>query len=197
MAEFGRETITTRLRQWNCQDSDAWDRLMPDIYDELRAQAQRLLAAHTEHTLSPTELIHELYLRFKTRVDTTWKNRQHFFATVALSMRQILVDEARRKKAEKRGGPLTRITTANVELIADSDEAPDIVDLDLALEQLEEVDPAACRIIELTFFAGLNRSEVANVLDISERTVYNRLTWAKTWIAARLAPESHDNATRE
>lgn len=186
--DFAVNTITRRLVQWNSKDVEAWDALLPQVYDELKLKARQLLSRHKHNTLQPTLLVHELYLEFRKVVDPQWQCQQHFFAVVALAMRQIVVDAAIKRNSAKRGGNFIRVTQADVEATDDRALSLDVIDLNKALEKMEDIDVIACRIIELRFFAGLSVEEIAQILEVSERTVARKWTWAKTWLFARLRP---------
>lgn len=189
MSKYQSSNITQRLDQWNCRDPQAWDELLPQVYGELRKKAHQLLSKHQQQTLQPTALVHELYFDFKNLIDTNWKNRQHFFAVVALAMRQIIINNALKKKTAKRGGNLIEVTYVDDDLIPSiKDRTVDFLDLDKALEEMDSIDPLACRIVELRTFAGLTVPEAAEVLEASERNVYRKWMWAKTWLFARLNP---------
>jgi RNA polymerase sigma factor (TIGR02999 family) len=166
------------------------------VYDELR----RLAANYLRHerpgqTLQATALVHEAFLRLSREKDQPWKNRTHFLAIAALSMRQILVQRARARHAEKRGGPnADRITLDESVIAADrSSEATggvDVLELDAALEKLAALDPQQARIVELRYFGGLTVEEAAEALDISPATVKRHWTLARAWLKKELSPEA-------
>jgi RNA polymerase sigma factor (TIGR02999 family) len=146
----------------------------------------------SDHSLQPTALVHEAYLRLIKQQPKFWKNRVHFFAVAALSMRQILVDHARRRLAVKRGDGQTHVSLDDVGaqdarfLTIDPEQSEDLVALDDALTTLAKVDARQSRIVELRFFAGMNSKEIAEVLGISERTIDRQWAAAQTWLYARL-----------
>jgi RNA polymerase sigma factor (TIGR02999 family) len=168
--------------------------LMPQVYDELR----RLAANYMRHerpgqTLQATALVHEAFLRLSKEKNQPWKNRTHFLAIAALSMRQILVQRARARHAEKRGGPNADRITLDEAVIADrSPEASagiDVLELDAALEKLAALDPQQAKIVELRYFGGLTVEEAAEALDISPATVKRHWTLARAWLKKELSPE--------
>lgn len=178
--------ITEKLIHWNTQNQDAWHELMPQIYDELRSKARVILARQSTPVLEPTVLVHELYLNFKKPVDLQWKNRQHFFAVLALAMRQLVVDEVIRKNAKKRGGDNFQITLNDVGNDA-SYITVQLFDLNKALDNLERVNAESAKIVELRYFGGLTLEEVADILECNERSVRRKWEWAKTWLYRHLS----------
>jgi RNA polymerase sigma factor (TIGR02999 family) len=179
--------VTRLLRDWRAGDEEALERLLPRVYDELRRLARAYLARERPgHTLQPTALVHEAYLRLvdQTRVD--WQNRAHFFAIAATSMRRILVSHARRRHAAKRGGAALTLTL-DEGLAAAGERDVDLVALDEALAALERLDPRQARIVELRFFAGLTIEETATALEVSPATV--KLDWklARAWLFRELS----------
>jgi len=175
-------TVTELLREWNAGRPEARDRLMQLVYDPLRAIAERHLDREREgHTLQPTALVHELYLRFAGQRHVEWHDRVHFFAVAAQVMRRILVDHARRKKSGKRGGAQPALTIdAALEVFEERDF--DILALDLALDRLAEIFPQQARIVELRFYGGLTLDETAEALGISAATVSREWTMARAWL---------------
>jgi RNA polymerase sigma factor (TIGR02999 family) len=168
--------------------------LMPQVYDELR----RLAANYLRHerpgqTLQATALVHEAFLRLSKEKSQPWKNRTHFLAIAALSMRQILVQRARARHAEKRGGPnADRITLDESVMAERAPEATggvDVLALDAALERLAALDPQQAKIVELRYFGGLTVEEAADALDISPATVKRHWTLARAWLKKELSPE--------
>jgi len=168
--------------------------LMPQVYDELR----RLAANYLRHerpgqTLQATALVHEAFLRLSKEKNQPWKNRTHFLAIAALSMRQILVQRARARHAEKRGGPNADRITLDESVMAD--RAPDatggvdVLELDAALEKLAALDPQQAKIVELRYFGGLTVEEAAEALDISPATVKRHWTLARAFLKKELSPE--------
>ncbi len=169
---------------------DAMTELMPLAYDEVkRIAAAQLFRERKEHTLQPTALVNEAYLRLVEEDTRDWRSRAYFFGIVGRAMRQILVDHARTKKAAKRGGGRERITmSVAAELGAPTDEQAgwDILDLDQALRELAKLDERKARVLELRYFAGLNKAEAAEVLNVSPTTVQNEWIFARAWLRTRL-----------
>jgi RNA polymerase sigma factor (TIGR02999 family) len=180
-------SVTELLREWNAGRPEARDRLMQLVYDPLRLIAERHLDREREgHTLQPTALVNELYLRFADQRHVDWRDRVHFFAVAAQVMRRILVDHARRKKSDKRGGAAVPLTIeAAIEVCAERDF--DLVALDLALEQLAAMDPQQARIVELRFYGGLTIDETAEALGNSAATVSREWTMARAWLRRALS----------
>ena len=181
------DDVTGLLQRWQAGDAHALERLLPLVYDELRRVARaRLRQEQPGHTLQATALVHEAYLRLVGSHHPAPQNRTHLFAVAARLMREILVDHARRKAAQKRGGTATLI--ALDEFVA----APEIGTLDLlaldeALTELHALDERLCRVVELKFFAGLNIDETAQALRVSTATVERDWTVAKAWLHQRLS----------
>ena len=180
------EEITQLLAAWRGGDRGALDRLVPRVYDELRRVADRYLRRErSDHTLQPTALVHEAYLRLSGAERPAWRDRLHFYAVAAQVMRRILVDHARAHRADKRGGGSRRVPLD--EKIADGDvRTAELVALDDALSALARIDPRKARIIELHHFAGLSVAETAEVLDRSISTVVLEARLARAWLVAAL-----------
>jgi len=174
--------ITQVLAELRRGDPHAASRLMPLVYEELRALAGRYLRAEAGgHTLQPTALVHEAYLRLVDQTDADWQNRAHFFAVAAQAMRHILVDHARRRGAAKRGGDRRKLAPEVAEGVAtERDEY--LLALDEALARLATFDPQHSRIVELRFFGGLTLEETAAVLGISPKTVQRDWIMARAWL---------------
>ena len=180
------ESLTGMLQAWAKGDLDARDRLLPIVYDELRRQAAReLRGERAGHTLQPTALVHEVYLRLAQPRRVPWESRAEFFAAAAQAMRRILVDHARKRAAGKRAGNWTRIELADEVAIEGRPEL-DLLALDDALEGLAELDPRHARIVELRFFGGLSVPEAASVLKVSTATVKRDWSLARAWLLRRL-----------
>lgn len=183
-----RADVTQLLDAWQRGDETALERLLPLVYDELRRVARaRLRAERPGHTLQPTALVHEAYLRL-IQGGTTPRNREHLFAMAARLMRQILVDHARRKGARKRGGAEDPLTL-DPAIAAPGLPILEIIALDEALTELNALDPRLCRVVELKFFAGLNIDETARTLDVSPATVERDWTVSKAWLHQRLSSQ--------
>ncbi len=180
--------ITQLLIAWSDGRREALDDLMPIVYADLRRVAagyMRLEAAG--HALQPTALVHEAYVRLVDQKQVKWRNRAHFFGVAAGLMRRILVDHARRRRAEKRGGGWERVTLAGGEAAANSDKEIDVLARHDALERLAAFDPQQERIVELRYFGGLTIEEAAEVVGISAATVVREWTIAKAWLRADLS----------
>jgi RNA polymerase sigma factor (TIGR02999 family) len=174
------------LDQISGGDQAAAGRLLPVVYDELRALAGSFLRAERpDHTLQPTALVHEAYLKLVGQVQVTWANRAHFMAVAASAMRRILADHARRRRAAKRGGGWHEITLDEA-VDLDSGRDLDLVDLDEALTKLASLDQRKSRVVELRFFGGLTNPAVAEVLGVSRKTVADDWTVARLWLRREL-----------
>lgn len=182
-----RPPLTLLLRQVKDGDKSALDDLVPLAYAELRRLADSYLRnERTGHTLQPTALVHETYMRLVGQDQPDYRNRSHFFGVAAQLMRQILVDHARGRNAGKRGGGEANISID--EAVGSSDRRPDaFLDLDFALRKLEERDPRKARVIEMRFFGGLTAEESAEVLEVSVETVRRDLRLGQAWLQRELA----------
>jgi RNA polymerase sigma factor (TIGR02999 family) len=180
--------VTQALRALREDDAPDLHELLPAVYDELRLIAGRHMSGERpDHTLQPTALLHEAWIRISANDGSGFANRGQFFAIAARAMRQVLIDHARRRGAEKRGGDQQRVTL--LEDIA-TDEGPgqfDLLDLHDAIEKLAERDPGLGKIIELRFFGGLTLDETAEVLEISRRKVAKDWSFARVWLARELS----------
>jgi RNA polymerase sigma factor (TIGR02999 family) len=190
-AHFTR-TVTQLLRDWGAGSDDAFDKLVPIVYAELREQAARYLRRERSgHTLQTTALVHEAYLRLIELRRIDWQNRAQFFAIAARLMRRILVEHARSRRAAKRGADPRRVpldVAAEVAVgDAASDSVVDVLALDDALGRLEEMDPRRGRIVELRYFAGLPVAETAEALGISPATVQREWATARAWLRRELS----------
>ncbi len=177
--------ITELLHAWRSGSEDALPPLTDLVYSELRAMAWRRLRVNDGGTLNPTALVHEAFMRL-CQSDVDWRDRAHFFALAALHMRNVLVDHARAEQAEKRGGGLVQVTFTGAGEVPTENSA-DLVALDAALQRLESEDPRTGKVIELTYFGGLNREEVAHVLEISVPTVDRNLRFGRAWLRRELS----------
>jgi len=159
------------------------------LYAELRALAGSFLGRErVDHTLQPTALVHEAWIRLSGEDDARWADRTHFFRVAAQVMRRVLVDHARRKQADKRGGDQQRITMATgITPSVDAPEELDVLALDEALQQLAKLDESQARVVELRFFAGLTVDEVAQAVGVSPRTVATQWRLARAWLLQALA----------
>ncbi len=185
------DDMTDLLRAWGRGDPKAAEKLTPLIYGELkRMAAERLRAERQDHTLQPTDLVHEAYLRIFDRADISWQNRAQFFAITANMMRRILVDHARRRRRGKRGAGIIRVDLGHAAELP-CRRTPDIVALDDALHDLAAVDPRKSSIVELHFFGGLSVAETAEVLSCSTATVTRHWRMAKAWLLRELGEDQH------
>lgn len=177
--------VTVLLDQMNDGDKSAPEKLLPLVYDDLRRLARAYFANEkAEHTLQPTALVHEAYIRLVNWENVSWQNRAHFFAVAADVMRKVLIDHARRKNAQKRSGGQKILLDEAVSF--SSEKELDLVKLDEALQTLEKIDEKQARIVALRFFGGLSITETAHVLKISEKTVRREWTFAKAWFQREL-----------
>jgi RNA polymerase sigma factor (TIGR02999 family) len=184
------EDLTGLLLAWSRGDEAALERLVPLIYDDLRAIARRrLLSRRRSATLRTTELLHEAYLRLIDQSRASWHSRAHFYAVAARLMRRIVVDHIRGRQAAKRGGKVWKLP---LDEAREPGRAPDFdfLALDDALGRLATVDPRQERIVELRFFAGLTIEETAAVVGISPASVKREWTMARAWLYRKLAPEA-------
>ena len=186
MAQPNEPDLTAILKEWSEGDREALDQLMPVVSATtvggvpLRKLASAYLRVERkDHTLQPTALVNEAYLRLTRQQNVTWQNRAHFFGIAAQMMRRILVDHARKRQAAKRDASAWKVATAELD---DSDSAPELLGLDRALEELEKIDPQQAKVVELRFFAGLTVEETAEVAGISPRTVKREWRTAKAWL---------------
>jgi RNA polymerase sigma factor (TIGR02999 family) len=173
------------LHEWQGGDREAFDRLLPLVYDELRVIASRRLRREGPRSgHQTTALVNEAYLKLIDQRKVDWRSRAHFFAIAATLMRRIVVDTARRRKREKRGGGVAPISIDEVleAFPAPTVDVVDILALDRALQKLERIDPDQGRIVELRFFGGLTVEEVALVLGVSAATIKRESAFAKAWL---------------
>jgi RNA polymerase sigma factor (TIGR02999 family) len=178
--------VTTLLHAWSAGDDAARDRLVEMVYADLhRRAANYLRRERPDHTLQPTALLHETYMRLVGQKRITWQNRAQFFGVASEIMRRILVDHARRGRMAKRSGRWTRVTLSTG-LPEDRQPDVDVLALNEALERLRQFDPRKSRIAELRFFGGLSLHEIAHVLDISIATVERDWQAARAWLFAAL-----------
>lgn len=176
------DSVTSLLAEWAHGDRAAFDQLMPLIVDELHRIAARYLRGERgEHTLQPTALVNEAYMRLVDQQRVAWQNRAHFFGVSAEIMRRILVDHARRKQADKRGGGVaTVVLDENIDWPDERDLS--LVALDDALVALAQLDPQQSKVVELRFFAGLSVEEAAEVLGVSPTTIKREWRMARAWL---------------
>ena len=185
--ESGAPKITQMLREWGDGKAEALDELLPHIYNELHRQAAAYLRRERpNHTLQTTALVHEAYLKLVDQRQVEWKSRGHFFALAATAMRRILVDHARNRNREKRGGPGENISLSDELLAAAEETNIDVIALDEALSRLAEFDPQQERIVEMRYFAGLSLDDTAAALGISRATAARDWAVAKAWLHREL-----------
>jgi RNA polymerase sigma factor (TIGR02999 family) len=186
MTSTSPQEITRLLLAWNSGDPAALERLIPLVYNELWRLARAYMRRQQpDHTLQTTALVNEAYLRLIDVNQVSWQNRAHFYAVSAQLMRRVLVDLARARSADKRGGGAPFVTF-NEALEVASERGSEIVALDEALAQLATLSPRQTQIVELRYFGGLNEEEIAEVLDISPRTVRRDWNLARAWLKREL-----------
>jgi len=177
-----RASATALLHAAHNGDQEAFERLLPLIYNKLRAIAHRQLASeHGPRTLQTTALVHEAYLRLVDQTQATAQGRAYFFAAAAQAMRRVLIDRARRRKTRKRGAGQVALPLDKVQVAVDA-FAADLLDLDQALERLATLDSRQAHVVECRFFGGMTIEETAEALGISPRTVRNDWTLARAWL---------------
>ena len=184
--------VTTLLRAWSDGDGDAFDRVLPLVYDELHRMAARcLVGERSTVSIQTTALVNELCLRLLGWDPVRWQNRSHFFGVSAKMMRRVLVDIARRRRAERRGGPdAIRVPLDTIDIPA-SEPGADVLAVDSALEMLAVEDPRKAQVVELRFFGGLSIDETAEALGVSARTVHADWAFARAWLYRTLTTNAH------
>ncbi len=189
--------VTQLLMEFQEGDSDVSDQLWSEVYDSLRAVARnRLRGERSDHTLSTTALVHEAYLKIIDQTQVEWQDRIHFFAMASRIMRNILIDYARRRKAQKRGGDAPHVPLDDAIVSADA-SAEMFLALDEALSQLAKLDERLARVVEYRFFGGMQEKEIAELLDISPRTVRRDWRKAKGWLSRALAEHEDDTDEKD
>jgi RNA polymerase sigma factor (TIGR02999 family) len=179
----GAPNITQMLRDWGEGKAEVMDELLPHVYAELHRQAAAFLRhERANHTLQTTALVHEAYLKLVDQDRVEWQNRNHFFAIAAQAMRRILVDYAKKRHREKRGGSNEDLSLEEALLAAADETNVDLIALDQALSRLAKLDPQQEKIVELRYFAGLSLEEAASALDISRATAARDWQVAKAWL---------------
>ncbi len=179
--------VTQILHDWSGGDANAPERLMPFVYDELRRLARSFLARERgSHTLQPTALVNEAYLRLVDQTRVNWKNRAHFYGIAARMMRRVLIDHARAHATEKRGGATIRLSLDDVQVPIE-ERATSFVALDEALERLEQMDERKCKVVEMRFFGGQSDQEIADFLGVTTRTVLRDWKKARLWLYRELS----------
>ena len=186
--------VTNLLKAWCAGEGAALDRLMPLVYEELhRASRRHMSLENSGNTLQTTALINEVYLRLLDFPNVTWQNRAHFFAVCAKLMRRLLIDVARSRRAQKRGGGAPEAAFDEAFFVPDQPSS-DILALDEAISRLAEIDERKCRVVEMRFFGGLSVEESAEVLNVSTETVKRDWRIAKVWLLRELTSEHRDGA---
>ncbi len=190
MSSAPREEFTRLLASMQSGDEAASSALIELVYDELRAIARHYMREErSDHTLNPTAIVHEVYLRLTAPASESWNNRAHFFAACASAIRRILVDHARSRNRQKRGGDRRRVTLEAADTGIES--IVDLVELDDALQRLAELDPQRARVVELRYFGGMSVEQTARFLDVSAPTVVRQWRFAKAWLYRALS-ENND-----
>ena len=181
------ESVTEILEKVASGDPRAADELFPLVYEQLRAAAQKQMAHERgDHTLQATALVHEAYLRLVGPHEVSWENRAHFYVAAAEAMRRVLIEHARKRGREKRGGGRRRVPLSAADLVQDP-ELEEILSVDAAIRRLEERDGRMARIVRLRFFAGLGVAETAAALGLSDRTVRREWALARAWLHRELS----------
>ncbi|MDQ3711552.1 MAG: sigma-70 family RNA polymerase sigma factor [Acidobacteriota bacterium] len=181
--EQSSQQITQLLKEWSDGNRASLDELMPLVYEELRRQASRFLRKErSAHTLQPTALINEAYLKLIDQRDVRWQNRAHFYAIAAQAMRRILVDYAKTRNREKRGGSAENLPLNAAFQISSPEKGVDLIALDEALSRLAKFDARQARIVELRYFSGMSIDETADILGVSNATVRCDWNMAKAWL---------------
>jgi len=189
-ADTDPQAITRLLTAWQDGDATARDRLFALVYDELRRRAAvQLRRERRGHTLRPTALVHEAYLRLMGQDHARWEGRSQFFAIASEVMRRVLVDHARGRKAAKRGGFAVRVALEE-DVAAESPREVDLIALDTALDELAAMDPRQSRVVEMRYFGGLGTAQIAGVLGVSRATVDRDWRFARTWLYRRVSGEA-------
>jgi RNA polymerase sigma factor (TIGR02999 family) len=187
--DAGAQNITELLRQWSGGNREVLDELMPLVYSELHRQAARYLRRErTDHTLQTTALINEAYLKLIDQRSVNWESRTHFYAIAAQSMRRILVDYAKTRNREKRGGAADNLPLDEALQVQAKEEKPiDLIALDRALTRLAEIDEQQARVVELRYFADLSLEATAAALHVSRATAARDWSVAKAWLLRELS----------
>ena len=181
------DEVTQLLLDPELSGAQRADRLLPLIYDQLRAIArQRMAAERVDHTLEPTALVHEAYLRLVGNSDLPWPNRAYFFAAAAEAMRRILIERARRKASPRQGGDFARLDLEAVPVAADH-KSQELLRLDEALSELEQHDAQAAALVKLRYFAGMGHQDAADALAISRSTADRLWSVARTWLYQQIS----------
>jgi RNA polymerase sigma-70 factor, ECF subfamily len=185
MSKLSQNQITQMLLAWRAGNTDAVNELFALVYNELRRVAGAYMRSErSNHTLQPTALVNEVYLRLVNQPSIEWQNRAHFFGIAARLMRQVLIEYARAHNADKRGGKQTQIDLDEADLKIEQNV--DLLALDEALKKFETFNTFGCKVVELRFFGGLSQEEIAEVIGVSESTVKREWKMAKAWLLNEL-----------
>lgn len=185
------ETVTQLLQEFQEGSQEAAERLWSEVYDELHRVAHyKLMNERDDHTLNTTALVHECYLKLIDQTQVQWQSRLHFFAMASRVMRNILIDYARRHTAQKRGGDSPHVSLEEVNVAGDQMTADLFLSLNEALNQLQELDERLVKVVECRFFGGMKEKEIAELMDVSPRTIRRDWRKAKGWLA-RALDENH------
>ncbi|MBX3293605.1 MAG: sigma-70 family RNA polymerase sigma factor [Acidobacteria bacterium] len=186
MSEENTVEITEILKDWSAGSENAKDRLLPFVYAELKRQARMIMSRErSDHTLQPTALVHETFIRMAERSGIDWQDRHHFYAISSRLMRQILIDHARSHAARKRGGDQIKFSLDDIQISVD-ERAASLLALDEALKRLAELDERQASIVEMRFFGGMTLDEIAGTLKTSQRTVSREWETARLWLYREL-----------
>lgn len=184
--------VSQLLDAWNAGDPEALDLLMPLIAEELRSMARQYFRGeNSSHTLQPTALVAEVYMKFRGQRKVQWRSRAEFFRVASRSIRNILVDYARRRKAQKRGRDF-KIEPIDEAFVVSEDRAPELIALDDALRDLAKLDPRGSRVVELSIFGGLEFQDIAKLEEVSRTTIWRDWNSARLWLARELRGDSTD-----
>lgn len=182
-----RDEITELLNEWSNGDELALEELMPLVYGELRKMARRYMyKKEVGHTLQPTALIHEVYLKLVKQDNQNWENRTHFFGVASKAMRHILVDYLRNRNNLKRGGNSEKVEF-DESIIVSNERAVGLIELDEALNKLSKLNERKSRVVELKYFGGLDNEEMAKVLKVSTKTIIRDWQFARSWLLRELS----------
>ena len=187
--------ITQILRQVAGSRNEATQLLLPLVYDQLRRLAAGKLAGEAQgHTLQPTALVHEAYLKLLSSIDDSWKNRSHFFGAAAEAMRRILIDHARSRNRIKRGGGSKPVSLDNMDVLEQlpPQKSDELIQLDAALNKLATLDPKKAELVKIRFFAGLTMPQAAEALGISLRTAERHWSFARVWLQEEISRSPDD-----
>ncbi|HYV07914.1 MAG TPA: sigma-70 family RNA polymerase sigma factor [Blastocatellia bacterium] len=189
--DASQQQITERLIAWSSGDEGAMNDVIRAVYQELHRMAGRYLRLERpDHSLQPTALVHEAYLRLVDQTQVSWQSRGHFFGVAAQMMRRILVDHARTRQRDKRGGSAVRVSLDEAFFLT-PEKSADLVALDESLERLAEIDNRKSRVVELRYFGGLSVDETAEALEVSPQTVLRDWKLAKAWLYQEIQEQSH------